>query len=55
MFFFFFYIILMLEIAAGKISFNLKTKTYFQAFEMKTKMVKQWITPNLLCTYTPQM
>lgn len=30
----------MLEIAAGKISFNLKTETYFQAFEMKTKMAK---------------
>lgn len=32
----FFNIISMLEIAAGKISFNLKTKNYFQVFEMKT-------------------
>lgn len=48
----FFNIILMLEIAAGKISFNLKTKTYFQAFEMKTEMAKSWITPKFYA-HTP--
>lgn len=43
------------EIAAGKISFNLKNKSYFQVFEMKAEMGKLWITPQLLCTYTPEM
>lgn len=46
------YIISMLEIAAGKISSNLN-KTYFQAFKMKAKMAKSWITPKILCTHTP--